>query len=116
MKVEFIDIDHKTILPTDYDSERVPNKGDVIHFSTYVDNISTNYYCVVLYVCDERRGYKRKDMPVSKNPISFIDIISREITVITREINPTLGRFDETKWTSIEKLINRENNLNQLVD
>ncbi len=102
--VKFVDIDREIDLPTDYDCDRIPNKGDVMCFSSVIGNDTTYHHCVVLYIYDSRQGLSK--------PIDEMEIFNTSIYVVTRKINPQLG--DET-WKSVEKLLNRENNLNTLI-
>jgi hypothetical protein len=96
--INFVDIDGRTYLPTDYQCDRIPNKGDVLCFELIIGNTTTRHHCVVLYVCDHRTGW-------GSTTIGDMEIKRSSVFVVTRKIDPELG--DKT-WKSIWKSINDE--------
>lgn len=92
--ITFVDIEGQINLPTDYETDRIPNKGDVMCFNSIIGNESTYHHCVVLYVYDKRT--------ILSGPIEDGEIFSTSIYVVTRKIEPELG---EETWKSVWKLI-----------
>ena len=92
--ITFVDIEGQIDLPTDYETDRIPNKGDVMCFNSIIGNESTYHHCVVLYVYDKRT--------ILSQPIEDGEIFQTSIFVVTRKIEPELG---EKTWKSIWKLI-----------
>jgi len=92
--IKFVDIEGQIDLPTDYETDRIPNKGDVMCFNSIIGNESTYHHCVVLYVYDKRT--------ILSQPIEDGEIFQTSIFVVTRKIEPELG---EKTWKSIWKLI-----------
>ena len=93
--ITFVDIDGQVDLPTDFETDRIPNKGDVMCFKSIIGNESTYYHCVVLYVYDKRT--------ILSKSIEEGEIFETSIFVVTKKIEPELG---EKKWKSIlENLI-----------
>ena len=92
--ITFVDIDSQIDLPTDFETDRIPNKGDVMCFKSIIGNNSTYHHCVVLYVYDQRT--------ILSGPIEEGEIFQTSIYVVTRKIEPELG---EKTWKSIWKLI-----------
>lgn len=92
--IKFVDIDDAIILPTDFETDRIPNKGDVMCFKSVIGNDSTYHHCVVLYIYDMRT--------ILSKPIGEEKIFNTSIYVVTRKIEPQLG--DKT-WKSIESLL-----------
>jgi hypothetical protein len=92
--IKFVDIEGQIDLPTDYETDRIPNKGDVMCFNSIIGNESTYHHCVVLYVYDKRT--------ILSKPIEDGEIFQTSIFVVTRKIEPELG---EKTWKSIWKLI-----------
>jgi hypothetical protein len=88
--ITFVDIEGQIDLPTDYETDRIPNKGDVMCFKSIIGNDSTYHHCVVLYVYDQRT--------ILSGPIDNGEIFSTSIYVVTRKIEPELG---EKTWKSI---------------
>ena len=88
--ITFVDIDKQIDLPTDYETDRIPNKGDVMCFNSIIGNESTYYHCVVLYVYDQRT--------ILSAPIEEGEIFQTSIYVVTKKIEPELG---EKTWKSI---------------
>lgn len=88
--ITFVDIERQVDLPTDFETDRIPNKGDVICFKSIIGNESTYYHCVVLYVYDQRT--------ILSKPIEEGEIFETSIYVVTRKIEPELG---EKTWKSI---------------
>ena len=86
----FVDIDKEIDLPTDFETDRIPNKGDVMCFKSIIGNDSTYYHCVVLYVYDKRT--------ILSTPIEEGEIFQTSIFVVTKKIEPELG---EKTWKSI---------------
>ena len=93
--IKYVDIAGEIDLPTDYETDRIPNKGDVMCFRSIIGNISTYHHCVVLYVYDKRVGLNKS--------ISDMEIQTTSIFVVTKKIDPELGN---NTWTSINKIIN----------
>ena len=92
--IKFVDIEGQIDLPTDYETDRIPNKGDVMCFNSIIGNESTYHHCVVLYVYDKRT--------ILSETIEDGKIFQTSIYVVTRKIEPELG---EKTWKSIWKLI-----------
>lgn len=92
--ITFVDIDGST-LPTDFETDRIPSKGDVMCFKTIDGNKSDYYHCVVLYIYDQRT--------ILSNSLED-EIFGTAIYVVTKRINPELG---EKTWTSILEKINQ---------
>ena len=92
--ITFVDIDKQIDLPTDFETDRIPNKGDVMCFNSIIGNSNTYHHCVVLYVYDKRT--------ILSGPIEDGEIFQTSIFVVTRKIEPELG---EKTWKSIWKLI-----------
>jgi hypothetical protein len=88
--IKFVDIDSQINLPTDFETDRIPNKGDVMCFNSIIGNESTYHHCVVLYVYDKRT--------ILSGPIEDGEIFQTSIFVVTRKIEPELG---EKTWKSI---------------
>jgi len=88
--ITFVDIEGQINLPIDYETDRIPNKGDVMCFNSIIGNKSTYHHCVVLYVYDKRT--------ILSGPIEDGEIFSTSIYVVTRKIEPELG---EKTWKSI---------------
>lgn len=88
--VKFVDIEGQINLPTDFETDRIPNKGDVMCFNSIIGNESTYHHCVVLYVYDKRT--------ILSGPIEDGEIFQTSIFVVTRKIEPELG---EKTWKSI---------------
>lgn len=89
--IKFVDIDKKIDLPTDFNTDRIPNKGDVMCFKSIIGNDSTYYHCIVLYVYDQRT--------ILSMPIEDGEIFSTGIYVVTRKIYPK--ELGEQTWKSI---------------
>jgi hypothetical protein len=94
--IKFVDIDRQISLPTDFETDRIPNKGDVMCFNSIIGNDTTYYHCVVLYVYDQRT--------ILSKPIEDGEVFSTSIYVVTKKIEPELG--DKT-WTSVLERINQ---------
>ena len=88
--ITFVDIERQVDLPTDFETDRIPNKGDVMCFKSIIGNESTYYHCVVLYVYDQRT--------ILSKPIEDGEIFETSIYVVTKKIEPELG---EKTWKSI---------------
>ena len=88
--ITFVDIEGQINLPIDYETDRIPNKGDVMCFNSIIGNESTYHHCVVLYVYDKRT--------ILSGPIEDGEIFQTSIFVVTRKIEPELG---EKTWKSI---------------
>lgn len=88
--ITFVDIERQVDLPTDFETDRIPNKGDVMCFKSIIGNDSTYHHCVVLYVYDQRT--------ILSKPIEEGEIFETSIYVVTRKIEPELG---EKTWKSI---------------
>lgn len=93
--ITFVDIDQEINLPTDYETDRIPNKGDVMCFKSIIGNDTTYHHCVVLYVYDQRT--------ILSQPIEDGEIFSTSIYVVTKKIEPELG---EQTWKSVLNNIN----------
>ena len=93
--LKYVDIDDKIDLPTDFETGRIPNKGDILCFQSIVESTTTQHHCIVLFVYQTITGFGE--------PIEIMDISSNSIYVITKKINPELG---EETWQSINKIIN----------
>lgn len=87
--ITFVDIDGAT-LPTDFETDRIPNKGDVMCFKSIIDNDSTYHHCVVLYIYDMRT--------ILSKPIDEGEVFHTSIYVVTKKIEPELG---SKTWKSI---------------
>jgi len=97
----FVDIDKEIDLPTDFETDRIPNKGDVMCFKSIIGNDITYHHCVVLYVYDQRTilsSYPIEIMEVLPNEKFSGEIFSTSIFVVTKKIEPELG---EKTWKSI---------------
>jgi len=92
--IKFVDIDGQIDLPTDYETDRIPSKGDVMCFRSIVGDEST-YHCVVLYVYDQRT--------ILSKSIEDGEIFSTSIYVVTKRIFPELG---EKTWKSVLECLN----------
>lgn len=92
--ISFVDIDGEIDLPTDFETDRIPNKGDVLCFNSIIGNNTTQHHCIVLFIYDRRTEYGK--------PIEEMSITSTSIYVITKKINPELN---EKFWKSIFNLI-----------
>lgn len=92
--ITFVDIDDAITLPTDFETDRIPNKGDVMCFKSIIGNDSTYHHCVVLYIYDMRT--------ILSKSIDEGEIFSTSIYVVTRKIEPQLGN---KTWKSIESLL-----------
>ena len=92
--ITFVDIDGST-LPTDFECDRIPNKGDVMCFKTIDGNKSDYYHCVVLYIYDQRT--------ILHSSIEE-EIFGTSIYVVTKRIYPELG---EETWRSVLIKINQ---------
>jgi hypothetical protein len=88
--ITFVDIEGQINLPIDYETDRIPNKGDVMCFNSIIGNSHTYHHCVVLYVYDQRT--------ILSGPIEEGEIFSTSIYVVTKKIEPELG---EKTWKSI---------------
>lgn len=97
--IKFVDIDNVVRLPTDYESDRIPNKGDILCFQIINGNQSDIHHCEVLYIYDNRTGLGVKKF-------EDMEIISISIFVITKRIVPELG---ERTWKSIYNLTSNNN-------
>ena len=93
--ITFVDVDDMTTLPTDFECDRIPNKGDIMCFKSIIDNDTSYYHCEVLYIFDTRQGLGE--------PIETMKIHNTSIYVVTQKIDPELG---EETWRSINKIIN----------
>jgi hypothetical protein len=91
--IKFVDIDRNIDLPTDFETDRIPNKGDVMCFATTIGNDTNYHHCIVLYVYDKRTILPR---------ISDGEIFNTSIYVVTKKIEPELG---EKTWISISEQI-----------
>jgi hypothetical protein len=91
--ITFVDIDGAN-LPTDFETDRIPNKGDVMCFRSIIGNDSTYYHCEVLYVYDQRT--------ILSETIEDGEIFGTSIYVVTRKIEPELG--DKTWKSILEKI------------
>ncbi len=91
--ITFVDIDGAN-LPTDFETDRIPNKGDVMCFRSIIGNDSTYHHCEVLYVYDQRTILSEK--------IEDGEIFETSIYVVTRKIEPELG--DKTWKSILEKI------------
>lgn len=89
--ITFVDIDKQMNLPTDFDCDRIPNKGDVMCFKSIIENSVTYYHCLVLYIYDQRT--------ILSKPIDEGEIFSTSIYVVTRRIDPS--ELGEQTWKSI---------------
>lgn len=94
--ITFVDIDGAD-LPTDFETDRIPNKGDVMCFNSIIGNDTTYHHCVVLYVYDKRAGLSK--------PIDEMEIFQTSIYVVTKKIDPELGN---KTWESIYDIISKE--------
>ena len=92
--ITFVDIDNQIDLPTDFETDRIPNKGDILCFESIIGNNTTRHHCQVLYVYDKRTGLSK--------PIDEMEIHSTSIFVITKKIEPELGN---KTWKSINDII-----------
>ena len=88
--ITFVDIDSQIDLPTDFETDRIPNKGDVMCFNSIIGNEHTYHHCLVLYVYDRRT--------ILSNTIEEGEIFQTSIFVVTKKIEPELG---EKTWKSI---------------
>ena len=98
--IKFVDIDKQIDLPTDFETDRIPNKGDVMCFNSIIGNESTYYHCVVLYVYDQRT--------ILSTSIEEGEIFQTSIYVVTKKIEPELG---EKTWKSILENLAKDNQL-----
>lgn len=96
--IKFVDIDRQIDLPTDFETDRIPNKGDVICFNSIIGNESTYYHCIVLYVYDQKT--------ILSKSIEDGEIFQTSIYVVTKKIEPELG---EKTWKSILENIQHKN-------
>lgn len=92
--ITFVDIDDQIDLPTDFETDRIPNKGDIMCFT---NNENVYYHCEVLYIYDQRSGYNKS--------IDDMEISNVSIYVITKKIDPELGN---KTWKSINDIINKK--------
>ncbi len=104
--IKFVDIAEEVDLPTDFDTDRIPNKGDIMSFRCLNGNDSTYHHCEVLYVYDEREGWEAPT-------IGNMQIKTVSIYVITRKINPKLG---DATWKSIQEIISRKSKIENLIN
>ena len=77
--IKFIDIDRTT----DFGTDRIPNKGNVMCFESIIGNNTTYYHYVVLYVMDYRSSYGKS---FEKGQID-----STSIYIILKRIYPELA-------------------------
>lgn len=91
--IKFIDIDDEVNLPTDFEIDRIPNKGDVVRFDIYINGKAVYHHCVVLYVIDNRSSIRH-----FAKSLEDMEIDSCSIYVVTKTIKPELG---EKTWKSI---------------
>ncbi len=91
--ISFVDIDGSK-LPTDFECDRIPSKGDIMCFKTIDGNEIDYYHCVVLYIYDQRT--------ILSNSMEE-EIFGTSIYVVTKRIHPELG---EKTWTSVLEKIN----------
>ena len=92
--ITFVDVDDMTTLPTDFECDRIPNKGDIMCFKSIIDNDTTYYHCEVLYIYDSRTGLNL--------PIEEMEILNTSIFVVTQKINPRPGNGI---WKSIKNIL-----------
>ena len=81
----------------DYNCDRIPIKGDVMHFRHFVGNDSTLYYGEVLFVIDYRQMWGQPKM-------QDCEIKTYSITVVMKEIKGEWG--DKTYGTISRALAN----------
>ncbi len=96
--ISFVDIDGEIDLPPDFETDRIPNKGDVMCFRHYIGNDSTFYYWEVLYVYDVRTC-------LTRHKIEDCEHFSISIYIIMKRIHPELG---DKPWKSINEIINKK--------
>jgi hypothetical protein len=96
--IKFVDIDGQVDLPTDFETDRIPNKGDVMCFDSIIGNEHTYHHCIVLYVYDRRIILSPLMEVLSETETAYGEIFSTSIFVVTKKIEPELG---EKTWKSI---------------
>lgn len=94
--INYVDVDGEINLPTDFETDRIPNKGDVMCFKHIIGNDSKYYHWEVLYIYDERTLLTE---PVMENCEHF----SISIYVVMRRIIPV--KLGNDTWKSILKEI-----------
>ena len=95
--IKYIDIDSLLYMPTDYETNIIPSKGDIICFSHMIGNDSTYYHWEVLYIYNNFTSYGEKNIEDS-------DIKQVSVSVIMKKIEPILG---EETYRSIYELIKK---------
>lgn len=96
--ITYVDIDQEIELPPDFETDRIPNKGDIMCFNHLIGNESINYHWEVLYIYDKRTCLT--------NPrLADCEHFSLSIFVVMKRIQPELG---QKTWQSIYQLINPE--------
>lgn len=95
--ISYVDIDGNIYMPTDFDTDRIPNKGDVMCFKHIIGNESTYYHWEVLYVYDQRTF-------LTKPNIEDCEHFGISIYVVMRRIHPELG---EKTWKSVLEQISK---------
>lgn len=94
--IKFVDVDGQVDLPTDFETDRIPNRGDVMCFDSIVGNEHTYHHCVVLYVYDKRTILSTLMEVLGET--AYGETFSTSIFVVTKKIEPELG---EKTWKSI---------------
>lgn len=94
--INYVDIDGNISLPSDFETDRIPNKGDVLCFRSVIGNDYTYHHCIVLYIYQANEGWGK--------PINEMEIMTKCIYVVTKKIEPELG---EKTWTSISEILNK---------
>ncbi len=96
--ISYVDIDKEVDLPTDFDTDRIPNKGDVMCFKHIIGNNIAYYHWEVLYVYDERTL-------LTKPNIEDCEHFGISIYVVMKRIHPE--KLGNDMWKSILKEISK---------
>jgi hypothetical protein len=96
--IKYVDIDDEIYLPTDYEIDRIPNKGDVMCFNHIIGNDSKYYHWEVLYVYDKRTF-------LTKPNIEDCEHFGISIFVVMKRIYPE--KLGNDAWKSILKEISK---------
>src|SRR5437879_369659 len=95
--ITFIDVDNELDLPTDYETDRIPNKGDVMYFKHIIGNNINDYHWEVLYIYDQRTLLSNPVLEECKH-------FGISIYVVMKRIHPELG---DNTWRSVNAIINK---------
>lgn len=82
----------------DYNCDRIPQKGDVMHFRHFVGNDGTWYYGEVLFVIDYRQMWGNPKM-------QDCEIKTYSITVVMKEIK---GEWGNKTYETISRALGNE--------